>query len=164
MPIISMSAGGEKEYLERYHESTVLGQGEFGLVKLIHDVKSDEYLANRPLAVKYLRKGFQFRDNTIYSPVKREVLRGEVEMLRRLNGECYTLRLIDVYESNSAIYIITEYCEGGEMLSWASNAFADARGGGLRTEDVSRISHQLWSAVDHCARHRVIHRDIKPGE
>jgi serine/threonine protein kinase len=32
----------------------------------------------------------------------------------------------------------------------------------LRTEDVSRIAYQLLSACDHCFRHRVIHRDIKP--
>ncbi|KAL3806154.1 hypothetical protein ACHAXA_011196 [Cyclostephanos tholiformis] len=161
-PYIASSSGGEREYLERYHESTVLGRGEFGLVRLIHDVRSDNYLCDRPLAVKYLRKGFQFRDNTIYSPLRREVLAGEVEILRRLDGQCYTLRLVDVYESSSTIYLITEYCEGGEMLPWVSNAFGDSVGG-LRTEDVSRISYQLWSAVDHCARHGVIHRDIKPA-
>ena len=48
------------------------------------------------------------------------------------------------------------------MIPYVTKAFNSA--GGLRTEDVSRISFQLWSAVDHCARHRVIHRDIKPGE
>jgi len=56
--------------------------------------------------------------------------------------------------------MITEYCEGGEMMPYLSKAFQDT--GGLRTEDVSRISYQLWSAVNHCAKHNVIHRDIKP--
>lgn len=46
------------------------------------------------------------------------------------------------------------------MMPYLSEAFQDT--GGLRTEDVSRISYQLWSAVDHCAKHNVIHRDIKP--
>ena len=46
------------------------------------------------------------------------------------------------------------------MMSYVSKAFQDT--GGLRTEDVSRISYQLWSAVNHCAKHNVIHRDIKP--
>lgn len=35
---------------------------------------------------------------------------------------------------------------------------------GLRTEDVSRIAFQLLSAVDHCERHNILHRDIKPGK
>lgn len=161
-PYIASAAGGEREYLERYHESTVLGRGEFGVVKMIHDVKSDDYLGKKPLAVKVLKKGFVFRDNTFYSPLKKEVLQGEVEILRRLAGECFTLKLVAVYESPSIIYMITEYCEGGEMMPWLSAAFKGSRG--LRTEDVSRISYQLWSAVDHCARHKVIHRDIKPGK
>lgn len=46
------------------------------------------------------------------------------------------------------------------MMAYVSKAFQDT--GGLRTEDVSRISYQLWSAVNHCAKHNVIHRDIKP--
>jgi len=66
---------------------------------------------------------------------------------------------VSVYESPSMIYMITEYCEGGELIPYVSKAFKDA--GGLRTEDVSRISYQLWSAVNHCAKHNVIHRDIK---
>lgn len=161
---IESSAGGERDYLGRYHESRVLGQGEFGVVKLIHDVKADDYSpdSSRPLAVKYLRKGYTFRDNTLYTPLKRAVLAGEVEILRRLAGECFTLLLVSVYESPSMIYMITEYCEGGMMMSWVSSAFGKSKCNGLRTEDVSRISYQLWSAVDHCAKHKVIHRDIKP--
>ncbi|ACI65040.1 predicted protein, partial [Thalassiosira pseudonana CCMP1335] len=92
--------------------------------------------------------------------MKKEVLQGEVEILRRLNGECFNLKLVAVYETPSTILMVTEYCEGGEMIPYVTKAFNSA--GGLRTEDVSRISFQLWSAVDHCARHRVIHRDIKP--
>lgn len=46
------------------------------------------------------------------------------------------------------------------MMPYLSKAFQDT--GGLRTEDVSRISYQLWSAINHCAKHNVIHRDIKP--
>ena len=171
-PYILSSSGGEKEYHERYHESKTLGQGEFGTVKLVHDVKSDDGgLGSLGLAVKIVKKGFTFKDNTLYTPLKKEALVAEVEILRRLAGQCYNLRLVDVYESNSLIYIITEYCEGGMMMSWVTKAFSGAGGGknnntnsadGLRTEDVSRISYQLWSALAHCAKHNVIHRDIKP--
>eukprot|EP00956_Cyclotella_meneghiniana_P023632 scaffold46412_cov66-Cyclotella_meneghiniana.AAC.8 len=49
------------------------------------------------------------------------------------------------------------------MIPYVTNAF-NSKDGGLRTEDVSRISYQLFSAVDHCAKHGVIHRDIKPPD
>ena len=67
-----------------------------------------------------------------------------------------------MYETSSLILLVTEYCEGGEMIPYVTTAFNDE--GGLRTEDVSRMSYQLFSAVDHCAKHGVIHRDIKPRE
>lgn len=157
---IASSAGGEREYQERFLESKTLGQGEFGVVKLIHDVTQKDLIGAKPLAVKYLKKGYTFRDNTLYTPLKKKVLQGEVEILRTLNGECYNLKFVAAYESPSMIYIVTEYCEGGEMIPWLSEAFKDTSG--LRTEDFSRICYQLWSAVDHCAKHNVIHRDIKP--
>ena len=31
----------------------------------------------------------------------------------------------------------------------------------LRTEDISRISYQLLTAIDHCAQHNILHRDLK---
>lgn len=45
-------------------------------------------------------------------------------------------------------------CSGGEMLEYTSKTFSD----GLSTDDVSRIAYQLLGAVDHCAKHNVIHR------
>ncbi|EJK43840.1 hypothetical protein THAOC_37677 [Thalassiosira oceanica] len=187
---IESAAGGEKEYLTNYVEGKTLGQGEFGVVKLVTDVREKDSANAKPKACKYLKKGYVFKDNTLYAPVKRSVLEGEVDILRRLDGKCYCLRLCDVYESPSQIYMITGegFSSGSEfascqqsnleeqlsklsrilrgwgddvsILPWVSKAFQDTSG--LRTEDVSRISYELWSAVDHCAKNKVLHRDIKP--
>jgi len=147
--------GDERAYQERFLEDQVLGEGEFGQVRMVHDTKSSS--KDQPLACKVLRKGVVFKDNVLYSPLKPHVLRGEVEMLRRLAGENYCLQLVAVYETPKLIYMITEYCGGGEMMEYVSNLEQD-----LRSEDVSRIAYQLLSAIDHCAKHQIIHRDIKP--
>jgi len=150
--------GDDKAYHERYLEDRVLGQGEFGQVKLVHDMSRRNNPEAEPLACKILKKGFTFKDNTIYAPLKPEVLQRECQILQTLAGKRYNLKLEALYESGSVVYVITEYCAGGEMMEYVTNAYP----GGIRTEDASRIAYQLLSAVDHCAKHNVIHRDIKP--
>lgn len=150
--------GDEKDYHDRYLEDRALGQGEFGQVKLVHDMRLRGKPHAVPLACKALKKGFTFRDNTIYAPLKPEVLQRECKILKTLAGKRYNLRLVGLYESSSTVYVVTEYCAGGEMMPYVTKAYPD----GIRTEDCSRIAYQLLSALDHCSAHGVIHRDIKP--
>lgn len=160
--------GGEDEYHARFLEDRVLGEGEFGVVTLVRDMKGggeraimmeqNHDVANEDsMACKTLRKGVVFKDNTLYAPVKGEVLQREVNILRTLKGEHFCLKLQAVYETPRLIYVVTEFCAGGETFQYISRQEED-----LRTDDVSRIAFQLLSAVDHCAKHNIIHRDIKP--
>jgi len=139
----------EADYKATFDEEKTLGQGEFGVVKLVTKKSSGEQYA-----CKVLQKGFVFKDNTLYSPMKPDDLKMEIDILKTLNGVKCNLSLDSVFESSSKIYVVTEICSGGEMLEYTSKTFSD----GLSTDDVSRIAFQLLSAVDHCANHNVIHR------
>uniref|UniRef100_A0A7S2E2M2 Protein kinase domain-containing protein n=1 Tax=Helicotheca tamesis TaxID=374047 RepID=A0A7S2E2M2_9STRA len=145
--------GDEKAYKERYVEDRVLGQGEFGVVKLVHDSE----IPGEPLASKELKKGMQFKDNTLYTPMKPEILQQELQILRTLNGEHFNLKLSGVFESSSSIFMITEFCEGGEMMDYVAKTYSE----GIRTEDASRIGFQVLDAIDHCVKHGIMHRDLK---
>lgn len=152
-PVLENPDGDLATYVARFEEEKVLGQGEFGVVKLVHD-KTD---SDARYACKTLQKGVIFKDNTIYPAMPPEILRGEVEMLRTLAGQSYCMNLVAVYETPKALLMVTECCSGGEMMEWVSKQESD-----LRTEDISRISFQLLSAVDHCYKNNVFHRDVKP--
>jgi len=159
LPLIENIDGNEAAYHDRFLEDGVLGQGEFGIVKMVHDVKaSSGGHGNEPLACKALRKGMVFKDNTLYAPLKAHVLQSECRILRTLAGKCFNMKLVAVYETSSVIYMVTELCAGGEMMHYVSHTMSD----GLRTEDVSRIAYQSLTAMDHCAKHRILHRDLKP--
>lgn len=149
------AAGDEEAFHSRYLEDRLLGEGEFGQVKLCHDMR-DSNGTGEPLAVKILRKGMVFKDNTLYAPLKPQALQAECQILKTLAGNHYCLGLLNIYETPKLIYVVTELCSGGEMMEYV------AKQEELRTEDVSRIAFQLLSAVNHCASHKVIHRDIKP--
>jgi calcium/calmodulin-dependent protein kinase I len=159
--IIELADGDEAAFHDRFIEDRVLGEGEFGVVKLVHDMKESKArgtdTAPNALACKTLRKGVVFKDNTLFAPLKPEILQGEVNMLRSLGGAHFCLLLIGVYETPRAILMVTEYCAGGEMMEYVSKQEED-----LRTDDVSRVSFQMLDAVNHCAKHGIIHRDIKP--
>ncbi|GKZ00938.1 hypothetical protein MPSEU_001045300 [Mayamaea pseudoterrestris] len=154
--LLENADGNETDYHKRYLEDMLLGQGEFGTVKLVHDVSKP---ASPALACKILRKGVVFKDNVLLSAIKPHILKGEVDMLRELKGECYCLKLVAIYESPRSLSLVTEYCSGGEMMEYLVATHLDQE---LRTEDVSRIAFQILSAVNHCSKHHVIHRDIKP--
>lgn len=154
-PLIPDIDGNEQDFHSRFIEDRVLGEGEFGVVNLVHDMKAPE--SENAMACKILRKGVVFKDGTIYTPLKPEVLQGEIAMLRVLGGDHYCMKLIAVYETSRTIHMVTEYCAGGEMMEYVSKQEED-----LRTDDVSRIAFQLLDAINHCANHDIIHRDLKP--
>ena len=194
--ILDESDGGEAEFHERFIEDRILGEGEFGVVTLVHDLsvrrelklsashhgslngnatngnatnneKRGKIFAENDtvgcdfdessMACKTLRKGMVFKYNTVYAPLKPEVLKREFDILKQLNGESFCLKMFAVYETARVIYLITELCTGGDMIQYVSRREED-----LRTDEVSRISYQLLTAVDHCAKNNVINRDIKP--
>jgi len=153
--IISSVDGDETAYLSRFLEDRVLGEGEFGQVKLVYEASSPDA---DPLACKMIKKGYTFKNNTILSPVRPEILKRETEILKALQGKRHTLELVALFESSNDVFMVTEFCAGGEMLDWIVNKKTDE----LRTEDVSRIAYELLDSIDYCHSLGIMHRDIKP--
>lgn len=163
VPLLQVTEGDGKDFLDKYNVDRILGQGEFGVVKLVHEKKNPEAGRGaedgKAYACKILHKGMQFKDNTFYSAIQPKVLKIECKILRTLAGQHHCVKLREIYESPSIIYIITDFCSGGDMFEYVSEVYGES---GLRTEDVSRISFQIFDALEHCAKFGIIHRDIKP--
>ena len=66
------------------------------------------------------------------------------------------VKLFEIYEDTKNYYIITEFCEGGELFSWIkANKF-------ISEEKIKILFRQIVSAINYCHSHNVVHRDIKP--
>jgi len=166
-PTLATINGDGAAFLERYTLDRKIGEGEFGVVKIVRENQQWSNTTNTDSlnqqtteqACKILKKGRIFKDNVLYAPLSPKILQAECTILSTLSGQHHTLKLYGLYESPSEIYIVTEYCAGGEMMQYIDTWYGES---GLRIEDVRRIGFQLADAVGHCARSGIIHRDIKP--
>ena len=102
-------SGTEAEYNSAFEEKRMLGEGEFGVDKLV--VKKSG-LVLEPYTVKVLNKGLSFKDNVLYRLMKQEELKMEIDMLWVLGGKKFNLGLDYIYESSSKFYLVTEIFTG----------------------------------------------------
>ncbi|XP_028616615.1 serine/threonine-protein kinase Nek2 [Grammomys surdaster] len=99
--------------------------------------------------------------------VEKQMLVSEVNLLRELkhpNIVRYYDRIID--RTNTTLYIVMEYCEGGDLASVITKGTKDRQY--LEEEFVLRVMTQLTLALKECHRrsdggHTVLHRDLKPA-
>jgi len=119
-----------------YRFERVIGFGGFSVVIL---VMSDRYAI--PFAAKIVPKGS----------------RCDSEQLLKLT-HANIIRMYDVFESDDFVYLITEYCENGNLACLIeSEALLRSR------ERLLSVMQQLTLSLLHCHERGVAHRDVKPS-
>ena len=137
-------ATGYTNLLDIYDIKEKLGKGKFGLVKLGINKQTKE-----KFAVKIMNK-----NNMDSSDL--ELVRTEIEILK-ICQHPYIIKLYDIFENVDYIYIIMEYCSGGDLFS-----FLKERNFILKEEKVVVIIYKLCKAVYYVHSYGIAHRDIKP--
>jgi 5'-AMP-activated protein kinase catalytic alpha subunit len=137
-------ATGYSNLTDIYEVKEKLGNGKFGLVRLgIHKQ------TQRKVAVKIMSKK-QMTNQDL------ELVRTEIEILK-ICQHPYIIRLYDVFENVDHIYIIMEYCGGGDLFS-----YIEKRGFRLEEKRAAEIIHKLCTAVYYLHSYGITHRDLKP--
>ena len=137
-------ATGYTNLLEIYDVKNKLGSGKFGLVKLGIDKKTGQ-----KVAIKIMKKS-----NMDSSDL--ELVRTEIEILK-ICQHPNIIRLYNVFENADYLYIIMEYCYGGDLFSYLEN-----RHFRVSEKRASNIIHQMATAVYYMHSYGVVHRDLKP--
>ena len=137
-------ATGYTNLLDIYDIKQKLGKGKFGLVKLGINKETKQ-----KVAVKIMNK-----NNMDSSDL--ELVRTEIEILK-ICQHPYIIKLYDIFENIDYIYIIMEYCSGGDLFS-----FIQKRNFMLKEEKVVVIMYKLCKAVYYVHSYGIAHRDIKP--
>eukprot|EP01135_Chromosphaera_perkinsii_P007374 Nk52_evm22s805 gene=Nk52_evmTU22s805 len=104
--------------------------------------------APRPKPHDYVEEGSE-ATNDFFMNISREV------RLLQLLEQPNVIKLYQVIQTEGEIYIIMQYAEGGEMIDHIASKKTLG-------EDEARIFfRQIVSAMDHCHKSGVIHRDLK---
>ena len=141
-PITGHYSDITKDY---YISDKVFGTGHYGTVRQCSHRSSGEIYA-----VKSIKKCDV--ENLDY--IKREI-----QMLSKVKHK-NIIELIDCYEDDKYIHIVTEACTGGELFH---KIVANAREEGCLPElEVAKIIKQLLQAVSYLHANDVVHLDIKP--
>ena len=134
-----------EEVYEGVHDGPVLGSGISGLVRLCsHKATGARY------AVKCLDLGL------VETEEKLQQLREEIAIMCQLDHP-NIVRLEEVYESHSEIYLVQELCVGGELFDRL-----DEQPDYHYTEgQCARLVKQMLCAVRYIHSKGIIHRDLK---
>ena len=137
-------ATGYTNLLDIYEVKNKLGSGKFGLVKLGIDKKTGQ-----KVAIKIMKKNSMDSSDL-------ELVRTEIEILK-ICQHPNIIRLYNVFENADYMYIIMEYCSGGDLFSYLEN-----RNFRVSEKRASIIIHKMAAAVYYMHSFGVAHRDLKP--
>ena len=138
-------ATGFTNLLDIYEVKEKLGNGKFGLVKLGINKQTKE-----KVAIKIMNKKKMDTSDI-------ELMRTEIEILK-ICQHPNIIRLYDIFENIDYIYIIMEYCPGGDLFS-----YLEKRKFQLPEERTAVIMNKMCEAVFYFQSYfGVIHRDLKP--
>ncbi|BGP55155.1 serine/threonine-protein kinase gin4 [Rhodotorula sphaerocarpa] len=125
-----------------------VGEGSSGRVKLAKHKMTGQYAAVK--IVPKPRKKDHDRANKMLLGIEREIV------IMKLIEHPNVLRLLDVWETGSELYLIMEYVEGGELFDYL------VRRKRLHADEARHYFQQIISGVDYCHRFNICHRDLKP--
>ncbi|CAD8188689.1 unnamed protein product [Paramecium pentaurelia] len=128
-----------------YDIQKMIGKGNFAKVYLCNK-KSDK----QQFAVKVFEKSKMINTET-----DRLALLKEISILRKLNYKGF-IKLHEVYEDETHIYLVQEYLQGGELYQHIK------KNQKLPENIVAGIIATLLKSLEYLHKKNILHRDLKP--
>ena len=133
-----------KSLFDKYEVKQKIGKGKFGLVKFGINKETKQQVAIKIMAKKNMDKS------------DLELAKVEIDILK-IGQHPNIIKLYDIYENENYIYIIMEYCSGGDLLSYFEHYEYE-----LKETKVCEIIHKLSMAIYYLHSYGIVHRDLKP--
>ena len=124
----------------KYQVIKQLGDGSYGTVFLAQNLITGLKVALKKI-VKNKVKQIEDIDKT-----------NEFEIVKKIDHP-FIVKIIDLYSTPKAFYIINEYCSHGELYSQIKMRFSE--------EQLCFIFYQIFSALNYLHSNNIMHRDLK---
>merc|ERR1719300_1771657 len=121
-----------------------LGAGNFGLVRLCYRKTDRKQFAVKIIHKKRLKKSRE-----------QAALDREVEIMRTVKHQ-YCVTLEAIYETPNHLYLVLEYCKGGELFEMI------VQQGQYTESQASAVVRQVTQALHYLHSVGIVHRDVKP--
>jgi len=142
---MSIRLSGMPDYASirnRYKLLDLVGQGKFGVVYKAESKSNPDQL----FAIKIVK---------CINAEDKKLIMDEVKILKDLDHP-NIIKYYEAIEEDPYVFIVTEYCSGGELLERISGKTV------LGESDAAEITSKVLMALNHCHSKGIAHRDIKP--
>ncbi|KAF8401874.1 hypothetical protein HHK36_012823 [Tetracentron sinense] len=121
-----------------------IGRGRFGTVFRCFSPESGEFFACKSIDKRLL-----------LDSIDRECLDKEAKIMQLVSGNPNVIQIIDVYEDDSYLHMVMDLCDSSDLYDRVSKRI-------FSETEAAAVMSPLMEAIEHCHRHGVAHRDIKP--
>ena len=132
-------------FLDNYEEIKQLGKGGYGKVYRVKNKKSGDVHACKELSKLCIKDLEKFER--------------EINILINIDHP-NIVKIYEVYESQSALYIIMEECKGGELFDRILKHIESKKM--YSEKDAAIMLEQVMSSIAYCHNNGICHRDLKP--
>ena len=94
-------------------------------------------------------------DKLNFTKSQNESIKNEIKILTEVNHP-NLLKIIEYYEKDDSLYIVTEYLEGGELFDYITKRKH------FTEKNAKKIIKQVLKAISYMHNLNIIHRDLKP--
>ncbi|KAI0366993.1 Pkinase-domain-containing protein [Pilatotrama ljubarskyi] len=147
---------GDPKMIGLWKVGRTIGKGSSGRVRLARHTRTGQYAAVKIVsktALLHSRMSLSSLGDEaerILHSIEREIV------IMKLIDHPNIMRLYDVWETSTELYLILEYVEGGELFDYLCNK------GRLPAPEALAYFQQIITAIDYCHRFNIAHRDLKP--
>ncbi|KAF2610178.1 hypothetical protein F2Q70_00009504 [Brassica cretica] len=146
--------GGVESILQNYKLGRVLGIGSFGKVKIAEHTLTGHNVAIKIISRRRI-KNMEMEEKVLVPVFSLMPVRREIKIMS-LFMHPHIIRLYEVIETTTDIYLVMEYVNSGELFDYI------AEKGRLQEDEARKFFQQIISGVEYCHRNMVVHRDLKP--